>query len=93
MPKRGGPECPPQRPGPLREAPPPPPRAAARARRGLRNFSAPPDLFGARRTLGFQQESDITALLRARNPAMCEATGPRSRRGTERRGRAGHRSH
>ncbi|XP_030897935.1 transcription factor SOX-18-like [Leptonychotes weddellii] len=74
-------------------APPPPPRAAARARRGLRNFSAPPDLFGARRTLGFQQESDISAPLRARTPAMCEATGPRSRRGTERGGRAGHRSH
>lgn len=41
MPKRGGPECPPRRRGPLRQAPPPPPRAAARARRGLRNFSAP----------------------------------------------------
>ena len=73
--------------------PPPPPRAAARARRRLGNFSAPPDLLRARRTLAFQQESDITALLRARNPAMLEAKGPRSWRGTECGGRAGHRSH
>lgn len=94
MPKRGGPECPPRRRGPLRQAPPPPPpRAAAGARRGPGNFSAPPDLLRARRTLGFQQESDITALLRARIPAMCEAKGPRSWTGTECGGRAGHRSH
>ncbi|KAK2099206.1 hypothetical protein P7K49_024657 [Saguinus oedipus] len=72
-------ECPPRRLARLRQATPPPlpppPRAAARDRRGLVNFSAPSDLLGARRTLGFQQESDITALLRARNSAVCEAEG------------------
>lgn len=92
MPKLGGPECPPRRRGRLGEAPPPP-RAPARPGGGLGNFSAPPDLCRAGRALGFQQESDITALLRARNPALCEAKGPPSWKGTERGGRAGHRPH
>lgn len=92
VPKPGGPESPPRRRGRLREAPPPP-RAPARAGGGPGNFSAPPDLCGAGRARGFQQETDITALLRAGIPALCEARGPRSWKGAERGGRAGRRPH
>lgn len=93
VPQRGGPGCPPRRRGRLGQAPLPPPRAADRARGGLRNFSASPDSLRARRALGFQQESDISALLPATSPALCEAEGPRSWRGTECGGRAGRQAH